>query len=217
MEHTMDRHEDRHEDRHVDHEPGGGGSAVAELAPPSMRLRVPPAVSVSAIIIGWAASFVAVGSTAALVAFVALTVALVQLSVIDLAEHRLPNRLTLRAALVGAVTLPLASLAPIEGISLSRAVAGAAVSLVVHLAVHVASPGGFGMGDVKLAPTIGAHLAFLSWDAFTWGLLWSFAACAGVALGLLVTGRAGRRTKIAFGPFMAFGAIAALFLHGLAG
>ena len=166
--------------------------------------------SLVALGLGALSAVLAVGLTVALPAYLALVYALVQLSVIDLAEHRLPNELTLRALLVGAVLLPVATSAAIDGSSLGRAVGGAIAAFLIHLVIHLASPGSFGLGDVKLAPTIGGHLAFLSWDAFTIGLLGSFVTSAIVGLALILGRRAGRSTKIPFGPFMMVGAFLAL-------
>ena len=138
---------------------GGDRSEADRTAESRVSAEVPFALVAAALTCGAVAAYIAVGATAALVAYVVFGALLVQLSVIDLAEHRLPNQLTLRAALVGAVLLPVATAAALPGSSLARAVVAAAVSLAAHLLLHIASPGGFGMGDVKLAPTIGAHLA----------------------------------------------------------
>jgi len=164
--------------------------------------------------VGVGAAFAAVGLTIALATYLVFVALLIQLSVIDLAEHRLPNQLTLRAFLLASILLPVAALAPLEGTALGRAVLGAVASFAFHLLIHIVSPRGFGLGDVKLSPTIGAHLAFLSADALMRGILVSFVLNAVVVLGLMTAGRADRHTKVAFGPFMAAGAFVALYLHG---
>ena len=67
-------------------------------------------------------------------------------------------------------------------------------------------PAGLGMGDVKLALLLGAALGSAGLAGL---LLGTFAAgLAGVVV-LAREGRAARRRAIPYGPFLAFGAIAA--------
>jgi leader peptidase (prepilin peptidase)/N-methyltransferase len=70
--------------------------------------------------------------------------------------------------------------------------------------------GGFGFGDVKLAFFLGLFLAFQSWEALGSGVFLAFMIGGGIALGLLVGRRRGRKDAIPFGPSMVAGAYAAL-------
>lgn len=126
------------------------------------------------------------------------------LSVIDIAERRLPNRVVLPSfvAVLAAQTMLFPDRAP-EWIFAS---VGASLALLL---LHLAYPRGLGLGDVKLALLLGAGLGGAVMTAL---LLGSFAAAA-FALVLLVRSRgAARYAAMPFGPFLAFGAVVALFL-----
>lgn len=126
------------------------------------------------------------------------------LSVIDIVERRLPNRIVLpsAAAVLAAQTL----LFPDRTLEWMVAAIGASLVLLVPLLVH---PAGLGMGDVKLALLLGAALGSAVITAFLVGFL----AAAAYALVLLVRhGLVARHQTIPLGPFLAFGGIAALLL-----
>ena len=67
-------------------------------------------------------------------------------------------------------------------------------------------PAGMGFGDVKLAGLIGLYLGWLGWGSLLVGAFLGFLLGAVVGIALMVRGRAGRKTKIPFGPFMLMGA-----------
>jgi leader peptidase (prepilin peptidase)/N-methyltransferase len=140
--------------------------------------------------------------TTELVLGLVLVAFLVPLALIDLATRLLPDALTAPAALL-AVALGLA-LDP--GGELERLAAGAAAG-GFFLAAALASPAGMGMGDVKLAAVLGL---FLGREVAVAVLV---ALCAGVLAGVAIVARKGaaegRRTAIAFGPFLALGGIVA--------
>lgn len=62
--------------------------------------------------------------------------------------------------------------------------------------------GGFGRGDLRLAPILGSLLGLLGWHAALFGLLVSIVSAACAALWKIVSGQAGTRSRIAFGPWM---------------
>lgn len=137
-----------------------------------------------------------------LVGVVILSV-LVLLSVIDLERQVLPNRIVLPAA--GLVLGAQLALVP------GRAadwLLGALLAALVLLAAHLVYPPGMGMGDVKLGLLLGAGLG----AAVAVALAVAIVAAALAAIAVLVRhGQAGRRTALPFGPFLAFGAVVALF------
>jgi leader peptidase (prepilin peptidase)/N-methyltransferase len=76
----------------------------------------------------------------------------------------------------------------------------------------LASPAGMGMGDVKLAAVLGLFLGEEVAVALFVALL------AGVLVGAAIIARkgvrAGRRTVLAFGPFLALGGVVAVIAGG---
>ena len=77
------------------------------------------------------------------------------------------------------------------------------------LVAALAYPGGMGMGDVKLAGMMGLFLGRSVAPALMIALV------SGVVAGLVVMSRKGvkqgRKTAVPFGPFLAFGAIVAIY------
>ncbi len=128
------------------------------------------------------------------------------LALVDLRTHRLPNRLTLPAYPIIAALLAAAALASGQYGSLLRALLGAAAVLGAFAALHLLRPRGMGMGDVKLAGTMGAALGWISWSAVLVGTFLGFALGAVVGVALIAGGRANRSTPLPFGPFMLVGA-----------
>jgi leader peptidase (prepilin peptidase) / N-methyltransferase len=135
----------------------------------------------------------------------------VALIVIDLRVHRLPDLLTLPSYPVLAALFGVAALDGGTHRWLRAAAAGAVVWAL--FAACASLPGeGLGYGDVKVSGLLGGALGWLGWGAVFAGFA-AGAVLAGItAAVLLVTGRAGRRTHIAFGPFL----FAGLFLEILA-
>ncbi|WP_159620836.1 prepilin peptidase [Ruania rhizosphaerae] len=130
---------------------------------------------------------------------------------VDLAVHRLPDRLVVAVAVV-VLTGLLASVLLGEGswADLGRAaVAGIAVG-AGFLVLCLLTPSGLGLGDAKLAAVLATLLGWFSWSAVLAGIVLAFVTGGLVALALLVARRAGRRTPIAFGPFLSLGAALAV-------
>ncbi len=78
------------------------------------------------------------------------------------------------------------------------------------LALYLASRGGMGEGDVKLAAVLGC---WLGWEQGLACLLLAFAGGACVGLMLCLFGGEGRRTAIPFGPFLCASGLAC-YLEG---
>jgi leader peptidase (prepilin peptidase) / N-methyltransferase len=148
-----------------------------------------------------AACFVAFGLSGE--AFVAsfFCVVLVVLSAIDLTHRIVPNRIVLPAALV--VLVAQTALEPSPEWALGAL--GAAGFL---FAAALAYPAGMGMGDVKLALLLGAMLG----RTVSVGLMVGMVAALVPSVLLLARhGSAARKMGIPFAPFLAFGALFALF------
>lgn len=130
--------------------------------------------------------------------FAWLTVCLVW---IDLDVHRLPNGLVLPAYPAVGALLAVASLAD-GGSRWRTALVSAVALLVVFVVLALLSRGGLGMGDVRLSGLMGLVLGWLGPDRVVAGVLLAFVIGGVAAVVLLVAGRAGRKTMIAFGPSM---------------
>jgi leader peptidase (prepilin peptidase) / N-methyltransferase len=87
-----------------------------------------------------------------------------------------------------------------------RAVAGAAIAGGLYLLVWLLSHGGFGFGDVRFAPLLGAAAAADSWALLWWTML--LGTVAGGLVGLLRLAQ-GRRNAFPYAPSMLVGPYAA--------
>jgi leader peptidase (prepilin peptidase)/N-methyltransferase len=163
---------------------------------------------------GTAALFVAVAARyhddLVLPAFLVLTACLVAISFIDLVHFIVPNRILVVACALGVPLLVLG--AADDGWShLRSSLVGGVVGLGLLLVIHLASPRGMGMGDVKLAGVLGLYLGFLDVRHVLLGLFLGFLLGAVIGVVLIATGLRSRRDHIPFAPFLAAGALLALF------
>ena len=138
--------------------------------------------------------------------------AAVVLAGVDLAVHRLPDRVTYPAAAVCAAAL-LADAAVLGAWSaLLRAVAAAAVGLLLAVVGKAVQPAGLGWGDVKLLGLLGLVLGWAGWGVVMAGVFTGLLVGAVGSLLLMAVGRAGWRTSVAFGPPLLVGAYVALLV-----
>lgn len=155
---------------------------------------------------------------AALLHFV---VCAVVLCVVDLREHRLPNRWTAALVIGGALTLwpvawldartegSLSGLLGWEGHLLGSAVAAVGYPLLLWV-LRLASRGGLGLGDVKLAAGLGLYAGWLGWESWAQAVFLGFILGGVVALVLVVVRRASGSTRLALGPPLILGALVPL-------
>lgn len=131
-----------------------------------------------------------------------LLTSLIAIFYIDLDHHIIPNVIVLPVAVIGLGAN--IAIAPDRWLELLAAgLLSAAFFFIVALAV----PGGMGMGDVKLAGMLGFFLG----KAVLVGLFLGFALGAVSGIILMAAGIKGRKSRIPFGPFLASGAVIALF------
>lgn len=154
------------------------------------------------------------GASAELPAYLYLGAVGVALAIIDLDTKRLPDPLTLPSYIVGIVLLGAASAIDDTWSALGRALLGMAALFAFYLLLAVLYPAGMGLGDVKLAGVLGLYLAYQSWGVLIVGGFLGFLLGALVGGGLMLVQRAGRKSKIPFGPFMLGGALIALVVGG---
>jgi prepilin signal peptidase PulO-like enzyme (type II secretory pathway) len=125
-------------------------------------------------------------------------------TVTDLRERLIPNRVLIAALATGLPLLALADPGTLSG-RLGAALAGGGV----FLGIALARPGAFGLGDVKLIAVIGLFLGEAVVEAVLIALL------GGSLLGVVLFachGRAAAKHTIPFGPFLALGGLLALLV-----
>ena len=137
---------------------------------------------------------------------------LLALTYIDLDHQLLPDRITLPGIAVG---LAIAALAPgvdrwtsIASSLLGILVGGGILWLVAWAYYLATGREGMGGGDVKLLAMIGA---FLGWQGVLLTLLLASLIGSAAGLAIMVRRRADAKLAIPFGPFLALGALVALF------
>lgn len=170
----------------------------------AISARYPAVELVTALLFAGVA--VVFGWSLATPAYAYLAAIAVALTLIDLDVHRLPNAIVLPAYPVSAALLVLASWGADNWGALLRAVLGGVILWVFYFLLMVAKPGGMGFGDIKLAGILGAYLAWIGWGALVVGAFGAFVLGGIFSIGLLISGRAGRRTAVPFGPWMLLGA-----------
>lgn len=164
---------------------------------------------------GCAALFVALtlrfGLSPVLPAMLFLAAMGLALALIDLDVRRLPFEISIPGLGVTALLLVGAGFA--DGWSpVAVALLSAAAWFGLYWSLWRGTRGrGMGLGDVVLAPTLGLALGWLGWGPSLVGLLGGFAIGSIVGVGLMVVGRAGRRTQIPYGPSMLAGALLGVF------
>ncbi|QMU96533.1 prepilin peptidase [Microbacterium esteraromaticum] len=165
------------------------------------------------------------GVLIALLVFLSLSIAL---TLIDLDSRRLPNAIVLPgwATIIALllITTVLTGLLPAEGGleggsdartgswdridwgPLLRAVVGGVALFAFYFVVRLISPRGMGGGDVKLAGLVGTMLGWFGWGALIVGAFAAFLLGGLLGVVMMLTGRAGGKTAIPFGPWMLAGA-----------
>jgi leader peptidase (prepilin peptidase) / N-methyltransferase len=120
----------------------------------------------------------------------------------DLEQRIIPNRILLASAIVGIAVAAIADPASLP----ERGIAAAAAGGLLLLAA-LAYPKGMGMGDVKLAALMGLYLE----EAVAPALLVGFLTGALVGVGMIAReGSGARKRAVPFGPFLALGGIVGL-------
>ena len=128
------------------------------------------------------------------------------LVIIDLKFHRLPNILTLGSYPIVTSLLIGAAATTQNGFDrLARSGLAALAALALFVILHLVNRTGMGLGDVKLAPVVGAVLGWQAWSALLNGAFYAFVGAGLVAAVLMISKRLKPTDDIAFGPFMILG------------
>lgn len=165
------------------------------------------------LILAW--TFAVLNQPLALLGFAVLAAAWGAAAVIDLQTHHLPDVLTL-----GSYPVFLLLMLPVAAVEGEWAALGHAALLgigtaIVLFVIAFINPAGFGLGDVKLGLSTGAALGWLGVMEALAGLLAAFVLMAVVGAVALATKRLGRKSDVAFGPFMIAGVLVAPWLAQL--
>ena len=132
---------------------------------------------------------------------------------VDAVCHRLPNRILGPAALwTSAATLALLAVNVARGTPLPETawtalrVALCAVCAGVIVGAMVLIPGsGMGLGDAKLSAVLGLWLGYFGLTETAVGIILGFFIGGIIAIVLMISRLAGRKTLIAFGPYLTVG------------
>jgi leader peptidase (prepilin peptidase)/N-methyltransferase len=139
-------------------------------------------------------------------ASIAVFAGLLALSIIDAYTHRVPRYVTGLMIVTGVPLIVVDALWHWDPTELLRGFAGAVALFGLYSLIAAVSRGGFGRGDVMLAPSVGLLLAYRGWDVLLRGTVYTF-VLAGVVSAVLMAMRAlDRRDHIAFVPYIAVGA-----------
>ena len=159
-------------------------------------------------------SFAVLGAQAASVlewlAFCAVAGFGVPLAFIDAAVHRLPDRLTLPAYGAALVLLGAAALAGHRPGRYGTAVVLGLALAAGYVVLALAFPAGMGLGDGKLALSVGTLLGWFGPATTVLGGMAGIVLAGLYGLGLVLLRRASRKDELAHGPFLLLGALLAI-------
>jgi leader peptidase (prepilin peptidase)/N-methyltransferase len=150
----------------------------------------------------------------ALVAYLYLAAISISLALIDLDTHRLPDKIVLPSYFVCGVLLSTSSVLIADYTALLTAALAGLALFAFYLVLSLGYRGGMGFGDVKLAGVLGIMLGWLGWGHVAVGAFAPFALGGIFALVLVIGGKAGRKTRIPFGPWMIVGAWVGIIAGG---
>jgi leader peptidase (prepilin peptidase) / N-methyltransferase len=178
-------------------------SATGPLSPPASPIQLRPVIGVATAALMLAA-LVHFGPTAQAIGAVFILSIVALVTVVDLEQRKIPTRIVLPATAVVLVV----QIALDPGKAPTLIAFSLAAGLFFYLPMLIFR-GGMGMGDVKLAVFLGAALAEVVVLAIAVAVLAAFVAALVV---LFRNGAAGRKSAMAFAPFLALGAAVAIFI-----
>jgi leader peptidase (prepilin peptidase)/N-methyltransferase len=136
---------------------------------------------------------------------------LVALAAVDLERYLLPKKIVYPTGFTTAAFLVAGAASSGSWRRLGVAVACGAGAFALFFLLNAVNPKWLGFGDVRLAAVIGLLLGWLGLAYLILGLLVANLSGFVVIAGLMAAGRAGRKTPIPYGVFLAIGAVAAVF------
>jgi prepilin signal peptidase PulO-like enzyme (type II secretory pathway) len=167
---------------------------LTDWAPPAWAIFAAAALAVGTV--------VRFGFSANGVAWAIVQVVLVGVAAYDFATHRVKNAVTIPTSIVA-----LLLRAVLEPHSFVEVLVTGLVAFLAFFALALLLRGGLGMGDVKLAAMLGFLLGEKVLPALLFGTL-----AGGIAAAFLLSRTAQRRDAMAYGPYLALGAVAAILV-----
>jgi leader peptidase (prepilin peptidase) / N-methyltransferase len=137
--------------------------------------------------------------------------ALVVIIFIDLDFQIIPDRITLPGIVIGLIAGSFLLPDPFmryDLLGFQSSIAGFLIGGGLFYAVAVLSRGGMGGGDIKMMAMVGS---LMGWKSVLMTTFFGSLTGALVGILLMIFKGKGRKTKIPFGPFLALGALIALF------
>jgi leader peptidase (prepilin peptidase)/N-methyltransferase len=139
----------------------------------------------------------------------------IEQSLIDITTHRLTRSVTMRAAFVGGPLLSIAAIANNQPGKIGVMALSFTATMLMFITLSLASRRGIGAGDVRLAAVVAMFLGYLGAQYVFQGLALGFILGGVIALLLLIGRKATRKTRIAFGPYLAVGAVVTVISQSL--
>ncbi|MEA2486862.1 MAG: leader peptidase (prepilin peptidase) / N-methyltransferase [Actinomycetota bacterium] len=153
------------------------------------------------------------GATVHAAVYAGLFWTLVVLTAIDVDTHKLPSRIIYPAFIAGAIGLVI--VAAIDG-SFHRLVGAGLGALMFGGFLFIVAfiyPAGMGLGDVRLAFLLGLFLGYQGGPGLTGaGMFLSFLLGGVGGIVTVIAQKGGRKTALAFGPYLALGTVVAIFV-----
>jgi len=160
------------------------------------------------------ATVVTIGGRFVLPAYLWFVAVTALLTITDLEQKLIPNRITLPGGLIGAALLTVGALLDGDPERLAWAAIGAGGYFLFMLVLALLVPGGLGFGDVKLAPILGGFVAAEHLGYVLVAAIGAYVIGGITSALLLVTRLKTRKDTIPFGPYMVAAAYVALFAGG---
>jgi len=146
--------------------------------------------------------------TAELLPYLFMVTVLIIVSAIDLQQQIIPNKVMYPSIVVALAAMGAVSLVRGDYHIITDSLIGFAVIAVPWALLAMVFPRGFGMGDAKLAAFTGI---ILGWRSEVVGFFIGILLGAIISVILMAAGKKSRKSRIPFGPFLAAGALIALF------
>jgi leader peptidase (prepilin peptidase)/N-methyltransferase len=148
------------------------------------------------------------GATLETLVLLVFLAGLVAVSFIDLDHHIIPNAITLPGIPLGLLAGVVLGHPPLLDRIVGTLAGAGFLYLVLFYGSVLYGQDAMGEGDLNLIAVVGA---FLGWQAVIVTILVACVAGSLVGVSLIALGRLGRRQHIPFGPFLALGALVAVF------